>query len=469
VAAEYGLRSLLETIIRPEDLVCGRSSDGDGDVVIAYGVAGTEARCDVKIYASDFFGDAYLTPATMPSRPVARREGIPALYTLTAADSSDRFFVASAAGGSVSVDCPVDVVAGAFFLLSRYEEIVNPSADRFGRFPAGAGVAFQEGFLQEPVVNAYAEKILEMLRCAGFAGPRRTWWEGAPWAVALTHDVDQLYRFPAGRPPVLAIARRLTGRADSDAPPVAGLVRDYAQTLLRRKTDEYDCLSDMAAWEASIGVRASYYLLSDRHGRLGADYDVDSPMVKEIVAGLSGLGHEIGFHAGIAAGSDVHEFHHELQQLQSLNVPVQGGRQHYLRWQTPQTWRLWEGEGLVYDATLGYSAQAGFRCGTCLPFHPYDVEHDRVMSLWEWPLMFMDATYCSHWPEGEEALETLTGACRRFGGSLVLLWHNRNWSSLYAPSVRNSLQRYVQTAQAGGAAVDSVAGLLCRTAGGEGA
>ena len=44
---------------------------------------------------------------------------------------------------------------------------------------------------------------------------------------------------------------------------------------------------------------------------------------------------------------------------------------------------------------LGYSKAAGFRCGTCLPFHPYDIENDREMSILEWPLMFMDATYLS--------------------------------------------------------------------------
>jgi hypothetical protein len=32
-----------------------------------------------------------------------------------------------------------------------------------------------------------------------------------------------------------------------------------------------------------------------------------------------------------------------------------GGRQHFLRWATPDTWRDWEAAGLSHDSTLAYS------------------------------------------------------------------------------------------------------------------
>ena len=42
----------------------------------------------------------------------------------------------------------------AFFMLTRYEELVVADRDQYGRFPAAASVAGREGFLGVPVVDA---------------------------------------------------------------------------------------------------------------------------------------------------------------------------------------------------------------------------------------------------------------------------------------------------------------------------
>jgi hypothetical protein len=212
----------------------------------------------------------------------------------------------------------------------------------------------------------------------------------------------------------------------------------------------------MAAWEVSTGVSASYYFLGDSSGWHGADYSMDEPRVVTDVQAVAAMGHEIGFHAGMGAYEDARQFHSELSRVRSVGIPVAGGRQHYLRWTTPLTWRLWEQEGLAYDATLGYSKIAGFRCGTCLPFHPYDIENDREMSLWEWPLMFMDATYRLSWNEGTKVLGRLAHECSQYGGVLVLLWHSANWSDIYARSVRDLFQGLILESVAHGVAVASI-------------
>jgi hypothetical protein len=299
-----------------------------------------------------------------------------------------------------------------------------------------------------------------MLRTAGFTGERRTWWGTAPWAIALTHDIDQLHRFPHGRLPALAIARLLVGKARAGTPRIANLLVDYVNTATHRKRDEYDCLEEMAAWELLVGVHASYYFLGDStSGRLAADYIVGSTDTVARMKTVARLGHEVGFHAGFWAYRDSERFHGELSRVRLAGLPIVGGRQHYLRWQTAATWRLWEAEALSYDTTLGYSGVAGFRCGTCLPFNPYDIENDRKMSISEWPLMFMDATYVSSWSEGTKVLDRISLECKRYGGVLVMLWHNRNWGKVYAPMVRQSLQEWLEWSVAQGVVVDSIRGL----------
>jgi hypothetical protein len=457
-AAQYSLRTLLEMVVPPDCLAPSTEmgEPHDDEVLVTYGIAPDDTCKGVHIFASGFFDDRYGGIDAMPECPVMRIDSIPVLYH-DEQGPTDRFYRVRDDGEGVSVDCHVDVVAGAFFMLSRYEETVVRSVDAFDRFPAESSVAYKEGFLQEPVVNQYAEQLLKMLRVAGFTGERRRWWGIAPWAIALTHDVDQLHRFVRAKPPVHAIIRSMTGRG---SPADRMVLRDYMQTMTHRKADEYDCLLDMATWEVSIGARSSYYFLGDDTGRYGTEYAVDALDIATTMKTMASMGHEIGFHAGFSTYDDARRFHSELSRLQSTGLPVTGGRQHYLRWQTPATWRLWEAEDLSYDATLGYSSSAGFRCGTCLPFHPYDIENDREMSIWEWPLMFMDGTYLFAWPEGREVLDRLSHQCQRYGGVLVLLWHNSQWSDVYARPVRDLFQRLILESVAQGVAVGSISGLL---------
>ena len=67
-----------------------------------------------------------------------------------------------------------------------------------------------------------------------------------------------------------------------------------------------------------------------------------------------------------------------------------GGRQHYLRWENPETWRACEDAGLAHDSTLGFSAGSGFRTGACVDHPVFDLRARRALRLRERPLVVMD-------------------------------------------------------------------------------
>jgi len=105
-----------------------------------------------------------------------------------------------------------------------------------------------------------------------------------------------------------------------------------------------------------------------------------------------------------------------------------GGRQHYLRFQAPDTWRHWEQVGLAYDSTLAFADHEGFRGGTCHPFRPFDVQQDRELNLWEHPLIVMDRTLLNYRglapAQAVERVLQLARRCKSVEGDLILLWHN---------------------------------------------
>ena len=62
-----------------------------------------------------------------------------------------------------------------------------------------------------------------------------------------------------------------------------------------------------------------------------------------------------------------------------------GGRQHYLRWKTPDTAIAWDAAGLDYDSTLAFADRGGFRCGVCYEFPMYDLKNRRPLNLLQRP------------------------------------------------------------------------------------
>ena len=59
---------------------------------------------------------------------------------------------------------PFDVFSASFFLLSRYEEYLPHVKDSVGRFPVKESIAYQNNFLELPVVDLWAYKLLEVLK-----------------------------------------------------------------------------------------------------------------------------------------------------------------------------------------------------------------------------------------------------------------------------------------------------------------
>ncbi|WAC03604.1 hypothetical protein N7U66_09110 [Lacinutrix neustonica] len=59
---------------------------------------------------------------------------------------------------------PFDIFAASFYLLSRYEEYLPHVKDDYGRFTAEESLAFNHGFLNQPVVDIWAFKFRKLLK-----------------------------------------------------------------------------------------------------------------------------------------------------------------------------------------------------------------------------------------------------------------------------------------------------------------
>ena len=369
----------------------------------------------LHVWPSAFFGDDYGSTGVLPSLPLERLDDLPILYGGRQGAWSERH-------GPGAVSTRADVIAGTFFMLSRYEETVAGGFDKYGRFQASDSVGFKEGFLGRPIVDEYAGLVRRFFEEAGARLPAAAAWPGGrQHAACLTHDVDTLRKY-SWTPPLRRAARSPLR--------LAALLWDFAAVHLRLREDTYATLNDVRRAEEARGLRGSYYFLVGARGPSHPNVGPHrSAAAEKAVNDLLAAGHEVGIHPGYFTWRDLELTRSEKREVERMTGdPVAGGRQHMLRWKAPDTWRLWNDLGLEYDSTLTFADHEGFRCGTSWPFRAFDVTTGEVLDLWELPLTVMDNSLSDYRrlgpDEGFARMRGLHDRVQRAHGCFVVLWHH---------------------------------------------
>ena len=166
-----------------------------------------------------------------------------------------------------------------------------------------------------------------------------------------------------------------------------------------------------------------------------AKYDVTD--LKMHIQGLKAQDCEIGLH-GIDAWQDSEKGREELSRISSITESHDiGVRMHWLYFNSHSP-EILDKAGFLYDATLGYNDDVGYRGGTTQIFRPLGV--DKLLEL---PLHIQDTAlfYPGRMALGEDQGFDL---CKRliknvsiYGGVLVINWHHRSltperlWADFY--------------------------------------
>lgn len=344
-----------------------------------------------------------------------------------------------------------DAAAGAAWWLAGLHETAVTPRDVHGRVPFAATwqaeLGAGPGGALRPAVDAVRRRLAEALRLAGEAVPGRT-WGGAPWAVALTHDLD-------------AVRTRRVRAA------LAGLARGQVADAVRRGLGpdrRRDSLDALRAVGERQGGRATWFV------KPGAwsPQDVAGSLDRRVVRRLRGwreAGHEVGWHPGYGAHGHPERLAAEARRYQAaFGTPPRLARTHFLRWDAATPAAL-AAHGVRLDSTLGWAEQPGFRRGTAHPFRLFDPQRDGAGDLWELPLAAMDTTYVDYLGLGPDALaaglrQVFSGA-RRSGGLAVVLWHNQLGADTAGWTARlDALDRELGQAAESGARIGPLDGLL---------
>jgi len=325
----------------------------------------------------------------------------------------------------------VDVFGSAFFMLSRYEEAVKDNQDEHHRFPATASLAWQEGFLERPIVNEYLEILWTCLRKL-WPGLQRKQRKSR---FILSHDVDVplATAFTKTSRILKSLAADIFLRKDIDL--LLRRARGWCYALQGNFEHDVNNTFEMLMHiSESLGIKSVFNFKTGVNSEHDEYYNISHPWVHNLLYTIVSRGHEIGFHPSYNSFADISllkmEWTRLLQVCEECGIhqPLWGGRQHYLQMQIPETWQMWEEIGLDYDSTLGFADRVGFRCGTCYEYPAYNVSKRNALNLKERPLIAMDRSLFEYMKLPEEAITNrlviLKKTCDRYQGDFTLLWHN---------------------------------------------
>ena len=323
-----------------------------------------------------------------------------------------------------------DIISASFFMLSRWEEIVNVERDDHRRFPAQASVAYKQNFIDRPIVDEYALIL-------------RTWLEKfspefkpkkRKFSVKLSHDIDHIRYFRNWKIAILALLDAI--RNDFS---FSKILEIFLGVFVPQKDPYVKGIYTLASLAQNYGYEdVAFFFMVDQYGEFGSYYDIDSNVAGQIIENLQKQGFDVGIHPGYYTYNNLAKLKEEKLRMDAvLGKKRYGGRQHYLRFQVPSTWGYWEEIGLTYDSSLGYADYEGFRGGTCHPFMLFDIDKDIELNVEEFPLIVMDGVLKDYRKLTlEQALENvikLAQRCKNVEGTFTLLWHNTSLLDSWAP------------------------------------
>jgi peptidoglycan/xylan/chitin deacetylase (PgdA/CDA1 family) len=265
------------------------------------------------------------------------------------------------------------------------EEVENPTVERMLNF-----------FMRD--IGAYAMSEY------GFFAFKERWPNGADYAVALTHDVDNIDR-PLSH--ILKIRKRFR-------------FYDIILHILHLRS-LYRNLDYTAKVESKYGLKSTFFVMA-------SNYDLKE--IAKDVGKLKELGWEFALHGGEGTHESKEKMMKEIDTFASkLGFRPIGVREHFLKFDFEKTWKILEDCHLSYDSSIGTRDKLGFRIGLCTPFHPPDSSWN-MMRITEVPLVLMDTTLWGYMKrnedEGMNDFMRLKDAVHSVNGLFTILWHTES-------------------------------------------
>jgi len=326
--------------------------------------------------------------------------------------------------GKNLICCNADLLASAFFCLSRWEEYLPNDLDQYGRFNSKDSIIVKNDLIHRPLVNEYCFYLKKLLAEQLNLQARKKW----EFKQYLTHDIDHPVRWQN------SFSFIKTATADIIKRKNVKLLYENTRAYLKgvNHFDQIDYFMSLAEESGSASV--FYFLLNQKNTKSLTKNSSNWPLKLQKT--------EIGIHPDLNT-FDIQNLSIQKQRLEKwTGRKIEASRQHYLQWKWPLHLNLLEKAKITSDSSLYFADQPGFRTSCCWEFPLFDVTQRRETKVIERNLIFMDVSLMKSSKDLKllwEDIFRLKKTCQENKGDFVILWHN---SSLYSPFWQSQKQLF---------------------------
>ena len=327
---------------------------------------------------------------------------------------------------------PFDIFAASFYLLSRYEEYLPHVKDIHGRFSPKDSIAYQNDFLELPVVDLWALKLLKVLKerfpdleynqrkykyvsvvdvTTSHAYAYRGFFRGA---VGLLFDVGTLK--------LLRVWERLA-------------------VGMNLRKDPYDNFAKLIEWHQSNKVKSIFFFQFADYSKYDKNVSTNNNNFKSLIKYIADYS-KVALGASYSSFRDFELLKREKNKLESvINRSVNYSRMRYNRVDIPETYRNLVAAEFTNDFTMGYTHKIGFRAGTCTPFQFYDIPLEFQQPVRIHPFALHDYAMLGMKNEKDvlQKINTIYSEIKKVQGTFVTIFSNEliggneklDWQKIY--------------------------------------
>ncbi|WP_127140105.1 polysaccharide deacetylase family protein [Flagellimonas marinaquae] len=334
---------------------------------------------------------------------------------------------------------PFDIFSASFFLLSRYEEYLPHVKDSVGRFPVKESIAYQHNFLELPVVDLWAYRLLEALQ------------ERFP----DLETKEKFYNFTSIINVTTSHAYAMRGISRT----LGGFLLDLGNfrfweiwnrlsVLLRIKRDPYDNFFDLVEIHKKFPIKTMFFFQFAKHSAHDKNVSTNNNRFRYLIKSIADYS-IVSLSTSFVSTSDKNVLREEKKQLGNLiNRPISYARLRYNKVNVPITYRNLVETEFTDDFSMGYTHEIGFRAGTCTPFYFYDINTEVRQPIKIHPFAMHDYALVKYKTKDQvfEKMDRVYRLVKQVKGDFVLVFSNEllggkqplDWMELY----QSMLKRY---------------------------
>lgn len=318
---------------------------------------------------------------------------------------------------------PYDIFAASFYLISRYEEYLPHVKDAHGRYTAEQSMAYKYRFLEKPVVDIWAYKLLKALK-EKFPDYE---YKNRSYEFISTVDIDNAYAYKHK-----SFVRTIGGFANDLAHFKLLNIWHRFAVIFNLKKDPFDTFEQFLTTRKKQQIKTIFFFLIGDYTTFDTNVSASKTkyrlLIKEMLDYAS-----VGLHPSYFTMNNASLLKKEKKRLEGIiNTPIQRSRQHYLRLSLPETYQNLIDLEIEEDYSMGYASNVGFRASTCTPFYFYDLDFEIQTPLKIFPFALMDTTlndYMKLTPrQSLGKIRDLKNEVKAVNGTFITLFHNESLS-----------------------------------------